>query len=129
MISRFFVRWIASAVALYLTVYTGLLLHLHLWLARGVAGLEAAFAIVAVLAVINGLIRPVVRLVALPLTCLTFGLFGIVINAGLFWLAGQYVPGFSVRGFLSSVYGSCVMAMVSALLSTFVRDKKDRRNR
>ena len=41
--------------------------------------------------VVNGLIKPIVKLISLPVTLVTFGLFGLVINAGLLlliaWLA------------------------------------------
>jgi putative membrane protein len=121
-------RFIVSVAALYVTVYTGRLLGLHLWLDPGLHGVIAALIAAAVLGIVNAVIRPVLELIALPITCLTLGLFGIVINAVLFWLVGQFVPGFHVRGAAASVYGTLVMGLTGALLGFFLVPRRPSRD-
>jgi putative membrane protein len=113
-------RWIASAVALYVTVVLGICLHLHIWIAPGVKGIIPSLITVALLAVVNVLIRPIVKLLTLPLTCLTLGLFSFVVNAVLFWGVGQLVPGFHVRGFVAALFGSVVMSIFGGLINSFL---------
>jgi putative membrane protein len=110
-------RWIASAVALYATVVLGTYLNMHLYIEPGIKAIVPSLIAVAVLAVVNALIRPIVSLLALPITCLTLGLFSFVINAVMFWLVGQVVPGFHVRGLLSAFFGSIVMSVLSGLIN------------
>jgi putative membrane protein len=124
------VRWAISAVALYITVLLAQHLNMHIWLAPGVSGVTASVIAVAVLAVVNAVIRPIVKLLALPITCLTLGLFSFVINAGMFWLVGQVVPGFHVRGFVAPLFASIVMGIISGILSSLIvsdNEKKERR--
>ena len=103
---------------------------MHIWLAPGLAGVEATVIAVLVLAVVNEIIRPIVKLLALPITCLTLGLFSFVINAAMFWIVGQIVPGFHVRGFIAPLFASIVMGIISGVLSSVLisdNEKKEKR--
>src|SRR5207244_5995597 len=51
-----------------------------------------------VLALINAVVRPVLKLITLPLTLLTLGLFLFVLNAFCLWLTSAVVPGFDIHG-------------------------------
>jgi len=121
-------RWVLSAIALYLTVVVGQHLGLSIYIDPGVKAVIPAIIAVALLAIVNATIRPIVQLVALPVTCLTFGLFSLVINGFMFWLVGQFVPGFHVRGLLAPLYGSIVMGLLSGILNTLLisNDDKDK---
>jgi putative membrane protein len=110
-------RWAISAVALYGTVLICHYFHLRVWLAPGVGGAVAALIAVALLAVVNTVIRPIVKLVTFPLTCLTFGLFSFVVNGLMFWIVGQVVPGFRVKGFEAPVVGSIMMSLLFGILN------------
>jgi len=125
-----FLRWIASAAALYITVLLGTYFHLALYIEPGAKAILPALITVAFLAVVNVLIRPVVALLTLPLTCLTLGLFSFVVNALMFWLVGQFVPGFHVRGFGPALFGSISMSVfggiINSLLVATVAAKDDR---
>jgi putative membrane protein len=115
-----------SAVALYITVELGHYLGLRIWIEPGIHAVVPAIIAVAVLAVVNAIIRPVVQFIALPITCLTLGLFSLVINGLMFWLVGQVVPGFDVKGFWAPIYGAIMMGLLSGLLNNFLNadDKK-----
>ncbi len=115
-------RWILSALALYITVYLGQALKLGL----KVDGPVSALLAVLVLTFANAVLRPVVQLVALPLSCLTFGLIGVLINALMFWLVSLVVPGFHVQTFLGAVFGAVVMGLVSGVLNNLLVSKRER---
>lgn len=121
-------RWIVSAVALYITAVLSQWLESILpgWarIAIKIDGWFTPFLAVAVLAIINALIRPLVVILTLPLSCLTLGIFTFVINALMFWLVGRLVPGFTVEGPLAAVFGSIVMGIISGLASHLIGSRE-----
>jgi putative membrane protein len=66
----------------------------------------------AVLALLNTFIKPILQILSIPLTCLTFGLFTIVINVALFALAAWLVPSMQVAGFWGMVVGAVAISIV-----------------
>jgi putative membrane protein len=85
--------------------------------------------------VINGLIGPVVRLIALPLTFMTLGLFGFVINGILLivvaWIAqnleltftvGDYPPDFTADTIVAAIVGAVVLGVVNSVAHSLVKD-------
>jgi putative membrane protein len=66
----------------------------------------------AVLALLNTFIKPILQLLSIPLTCLTFGLFTIVINVALFALAAWLVPSMQVAGFWGALVGAVAISVV-----------------
>jgi len=80
---------------------TATLLFLVAKLVSGVEvkGWGSAVLGVLVLGLVNGLVRPIMVLLTLPLTILTFGLFLLVVNALMLWLMSAFVPGIHGRFF------------------------------
>ncbi|WP_145941673.1 MULTISPECIES: phage holin family protein [Corynebacterium] len=74
----------------------------------------------AVILLLNMTVRPVLRLLGLPLTILTLGLFALVINAGVFLLAGVLAQavglGLDIATFGAAFWGAIIMALVSWIL-------------
>ena len=68
-----------------------------------------------VMGVIDAFIKPVVRLLSFPITCLTFGLFSLVINAALFWLGSYLVPGVEVS-WVGALLGSVLVSIASGVI-------------
>lgn len=66
-----------------------------------------------VLAVLNVILGKVLIVLALPFVLLTLGLFLIVINGFLFWLADKVVEGVEIDGFGSAMLGSLVTSVLS----------------
>jgi putative membrane protein len=85
---------------------------------------KAAVIAVIVLGLVNTFIAPIIRLFTMPISCVTLGLFGFLINALLFLVVGYLVPGFEVRGFGAALFGSLVMGFLNALLIKVI-DRKD----
>ncbi len=83
----------------------------------------------AILGLVNATIKPVVKLLSLPLVILTLGLFALVVNGLLFWLVAAVSNGlgapFHVDGFWSGFWGAIVVSVVSWLLSIVVPDGDD----
>jgi len=66
--------------------------------------------------VITMIIKPVLTILTLPITLITFGLFSFVLNALLFWAMELVVPGFSIDGFLAALFGALVLSLLSWLI-------------
>jgi len=81
----------------------------------------------AVLALLNSTLGALIKLVTLPLSCLTLGIFSIVVNAAMLMLASKLGLGFSISGFWAAFVGSIFISTVNAVLSMMLSDGADRR--
>lgn len=102
-------RWLANALALLLIAYLYPGVTVQSFLAAAVAAL--------VLGLVNAVIRPILVLLTLPVTLLTLGLFLFVINALMFWLVAEIVPGFTVSGFGAALVGSILYSLITLVTS------------
>ncbi len=82
-----------------------------------------AVVLAVVLGIINIFIKPIVKIIALPLTIITLGLFSLVINALFIILASKIVPGFSVTDFWTAFWFSIVLSLINAFFNLF-KDKE-----
>lgn len=82
---------------------------------------QAAFVAVIVMGLINTFIKPVIMLITLPITFLTLGLFAIVLNLAFLSLAAAITPGFVITGFVPTLIGAVVLALVSTFLEMLVK--------
>src|SRR5437870_13903010 len=73
-----------------------------------------------VLALINAVVTPVLKLIALPLTLLTLGLFPSVLNAFCLWLTSAVLPGLDIPGFRAAFRGALLRSAVSSAPTVFV---------
>ncbi|HWT08221.1 MAG TPA: phage holin family protein, partial [Roseomonas sp.] len=60
---------------------------------------------------------PVAVFLSIPVTILTFGLFLLVVNAGMLSLVAWLVPAVTVSGFWAALFGSAVVSIVSATIN------------
>ncbi len=100
-------RLVIAAVAVLITaeLLSGVILA-NFWVAILVAFL---------LAVVNTYLKPLLMLISLPLTILTFGLFLLVINVLMIYLVDGLVPGFEVLGFWWALLFSIVQSLINSL--------------
>jgi putative membrane protein len=82
-------------------------IHLDGWQAIVIAG--------AALTVIQVIVKPVIKILTLPITLITFGLFLLVLNALFFWFVAGLVPGMSVDTFTAAFLGSLVVSVLNWL--------------
>jgi len=69
-----------------------------------------------VLAILNYYLRPILVFFSIPITILTLGLFLLVINVIIIYLASSIVKGFYVSGFLAALIFSFVLSIVNYIL-------------
>ncbi len=102
-------NWLASALVIIIAAY--LLPGVH------VASFWTALVVALVLGILNVLLKPLLILLTLPITLITFGLFTLVINALLVLLASNLVPGFTVDGFWWAVLFSILISFINVIAS------------
>lgn len=105
---RILFSWLVTTVAI--------LIVTQLMRSVQVSSIGVAVVAAAVLGILNALVGPILILLTLPLTIVTFGLFLFVINALLFWLAGAIVPGFRVDSFGAALIGSLIVSIISLIV-------------
>jgi putative membrane protein len=71
------------------------------------------FLAALLLGVVNALLRPLLVILTLPVTVVTFGLFLLVINAGMILLVSKIIPGFHIAGFWPAVVAAVVTGVTS----------------
>lgn len=85
-----------------------------------VEGTTTAIIVAIVLGLLNTFLKPVLQILALPITIITLGLFYFVINVLIIYLATYLVDGFYVDGFISALLFGLVVSVVSAVLGMFL---------
>jgi len=114
---RTLLRWAAGVVAVLITIRLAQMLGLTLhW-----PSAMSLIIFVPVLALVNAIIGTILRLLAMPITCITLGLFSFVINALVFWIAGAATD--AQMSFWGALFGSISMTIVSGILNRLVREK------
>src|ERR1700690_1641618 len=71
-----------------------------------VANLYTALVVAVVWGILGLTVRPVLKLLTLPINIITFGLFSLVLNALLFWFLSTFIKGFIVSGFIPALIGT-----------------------
>ncbi len=118
--TKFFLRWIINAVAIFLAInfVPGITLN-GSWV--GVLWLALIFGLV------NAFVRPLLKFLTCPLIILTLGLFTLLINTLLFWLTGQIGQFFGIMltidGFWPAFFGGLVVSIVSVVLTLILKDE------
>ena len=81
------------------------------------ADLMSAVVAAVVIGVVNTFIRPILQLIALPVSVLTFGVAAFLINVGLLYVTSMVVPGFEIANFTTAIIASIVLSLVSWFLN------------
>jgi len=81
-----------------------------------------AIWVAVVLGLLNVLLRPLLILLTIPITLITFGLFLFVINAFVVWLVGEMMDSFQVASFWWALLFSLLM---TALNAAFYKSQKE----
>lgn len=89
-----------------------------------VDGWQAAALGALVLGVVNTFIRPIVKLLTLPINLLTLGLFSLVINTLMLYLVSWIVPGMDTVGIFRTFFAAIVISVITTILFWFV-DRDD----
>lgn len=89
-----------------------------------VSSFSIALIVAVLFGILNAVVRPIILLVAFPITILTLGLFSFVVNAVLFWGVGSFVKGFTVDGFIPALIGSLIVSVVSSILHLVLSEEE-----
>jgi len=105
---KYLLQLITSALAVIITAYflPGVNLETPL----------AALILAAVLSFLNSIVKPVMVLLTIPITLFTMGLFLLLINVFIIYLADYLVDGFSINGFWWALVFSLVLSLTTSLL-------------
>ena len=126
---RFIVRVLAGAVALAVAA----------WLIDGISvgpgtSNEKALTLLGVAVIfglVNAIVRPIARLLSIPLLILTLGLFTFVVNALMLlltaWIADQFNLAFEVDGFWAALLGAVVISVVTFVINVILPDRYEGR--
>ena len=120
-------RWLATALAV----------GVALWLIPGIeilSGLEdwGAIALFAlILALINMSVKPILQTLSLPISILTLGIFYLVVNTFMLYLAswvadGIFHVGFIIDNFESAFLASIVISIVAGIVNAITGANKDK---
>jgi len=108
-------------IRLFINVFT---LFVVAYLVPGfiLTGVWAAVVAAIVIGIANTFIRPIIQVIALPITILTFGLAAFLINVLLLWGVSKVVPGFTINSFTTAILASIVLSLVSWFLNKLASD-------
>ena len=127
---RLLLRWVVMAFAVYgaslICAALGLGFVVKVASAADVGKLLVG---VVVLGLLNATLGRLLKILTLPLRCLTLGLFSLVVNAVVLWVAAGLGLGFSVspgaRGFAAAFVASLLIALINGVLGVFLPDDAD----
>ena len=100
--------WLANAVVL--AVVTGVL--------SGVTA-DSAGALIkaaALFGILNTIVKPVLRLLTLPLAFITLGLIWFGVAMVMLWLTSLFIDGFDIHGFMTLVWATIIVWVVNVVL-------------
>jgi putative membrane protein len=107
-LTPFLVHWAITALSLWVASHLFSGIKFESTGALVVSALLLGFA--------NAIVKPLLILLTLPLTLLTFGLFLLVINALMILLVSALVRGFKVSGFWTALFASIFISLLSIVL-------------
>jgi putative membrane protein len=70
----------------------------------------------ALFALVNVVIKPVLKILTVPFNILTLGLFSFVLNVALFWIVGELVDGFEIANLFAALIGSVVLVVFAWII-------------
>ena len=113
---RFLIRWLISAVSIYIITY--------LPIGITVSSFKSTIIAAAILGIINVTIKPILVILTLPINIITLGLFTFIINGIVLIITSYVVVGFDVKNIFSAVIASILISIVNVILTNLIGVKK-----
>ena len=120
---KLILKWVLIAFAITVTSYV--LPFIEISGDSIIKKAEAAFLAGFILGLVNVFIRPVIKLLAIPINILTLGLFNFVINAGILWVVDYFVDNFRIFGFWGYFWSSIMISIITVLLTRIFMIEKN----
>ena len=89
-----------------------------------VEGYGSAIIVAIVIALLRLLVKPILVLLTLPITIITFGLFILIINAIIILMADYFVPGFDVISIWWALLFSLLLSLFQSILFSLLKEDK-----
>jgi putative membrane protein len=112
--TMFFVHWGATALSLWAAS--------HIFSGIKFSNTQSLIVSALLLGFANAIVKPILILLTLPLTLLSFGLFLLVINALMILLVSALVKGFKVSSFWTAFFASILIALLSMFIGGFFQE-------
>ena len=123
------IRWVLDWIILTFSITVASYFLPFIYISPGTVWdkFKIAFLAGLLLGLFNLFIKPIIKILSLPINILTLGLFNIVINAGMLWIVDLILSGLEVEGFWGYVWSSLIISIISIVVSkiVFFRRKKD----
>ena len=123
------IRWVLDWIILTFSITAASYFLPFIYISAGTVwdNFKIAFLAGLLLGLFNLFIKPIIKVLSLPINILTLGLFNIVINAGMLWIVDLILSGLEVEGFWAYVWSSLIISIISIIVSkiVFFRSKKD----
>lgn len=85
--------------------------------------------VAVILSLVDTIVRPVVKLLALPITCVTLGLFLLVINALMLlltsWIAGRFGLTLAFDTFWWALLAGAIVGLLTSIVEAMVDDDRE----
>jgi putative membrane protein len=85
---------------------------------------KTIIVVALVLALLNAIVKPILVILTIPVTIVTLGLFLLVINALMVVWTSKLVGGFKVDGWLTALFFSLIVSIVSSILHSIAKDRR-----
>jgi len=120
---KLILRWVLITFAITITSYVLPFIEISGDTVLKKAGI--AFLAGFILGLVNIFIRPVIKLLTIPINILTLGLFNFIINAGMLWVVDYFVDNFKIFSFWGYFWSSILISVITVLLTRiFLYEKK-----
>lgn len=80
-----------------------------------------AIIVAIVLSLLNFIVKPILVLFTLPVTILTLGLFLLIINAIIIFMADGFIDGFDVSGWFMAIIFSLLLSLFQSVLFSILK--------
>jgi putative membrane protein len=89
-------------------------------------GFPTAILVALLMGFLNAFLKPILIILTIPITLVTFGLFLLVINAAIIMLADSALAGFTVDSFFTAILFSIIVSVITWLLEAIANPKSKR---
>lgn len=83
-----------------------------------VSSFVSAFFFSLVLSILNAFLKPILQILGLPITLITFGLFSLVINTVVLMLAANFISGVTFDGFFWALIFGLALSLCTSVLNS-----------
>lgn len=118
----FIIRWLFNSIGLWAAVRVLGVGHDNIPLGIGAVGF---LSVGLIFSLVNGMLKPLIIVLALPAIALTLGLFMIIINGLMVYISLKITNDISMT-FMSSIYTGLILSLINYILDTAIMSRSNR---